>query len=61
VHAYLLGIVALPCPVLHPGATGARAGAKLAPGPPVPVLLQDVWCQPDAVTFKAMLKEKTRC
>lgn len=48
-------VVTLPCSVLHPRATGARAGAKLTPCPPVPVLFQDVWCQPDAVAFKAVL------
>lgn len=60
VYVYSLRIVTLPCPVLHPGATGARTRAKLTPCPPVSILLQDVWCQPDAVTFKAMLKEKIR-
>lgn len=54
----LLWVVTLPCPVLHPRATGARAGAKLTPCPPVPVLFQDVWCQPDAVAFKAVLGER---
>lgn len=58
---HLLWVVTLPGPVLHPGATRAGARAKLAPGPPVPVLLQDVWCQPDAVAFKAVLKERIRC
>lgn len=51
-------VVTLPCSVLHPRATGARAGAKLTPCPPVPVLFQDVWCQPDAVAFKAVLGER---
>lgn len=52
-----LWVVTLAGPELHTCATGARAGAERSPGTPIAISFEDVRCQPDAVAFKAMLKD----
>lgn len=53
-----LWAVTLAGPELHACATGARAGAKRSPGTPVAIPFEDIWCQPDAVAFEAVLKDR---
>lgn len=58
-QGHLLWVVALAGPELNTCATGARAGAKWTPGAPVAISFEDVRCQPDAVSFKAVLKDRS--
>lgn len=53
-----LWVVTLAGPELYTCAARARAGAERSPGAPIAVAFEDVRCQPDAVTFKAMLSER---
>lgn len=57
--ANLLWVVALAGPELDACATGARAGAEWTPGAPVAISFEDVRRQPDAVSFKAVLKDRS--
>lgn len=56
-HSFIPRIVTVACAKLYSSTTGAGALAKLTPCTPVSILLYDIWGQPDAVTFKAMLKQ----
>ena len=60
-HAgHVPGIVTLARAELDAPTTGTRTLAELAPGPPAPVLLDDVGGQPDAVALEAVLRSGGR-
>lgn len=59
IRANSLWVVALAGPELNTCATGARTGAEGRPGTPVAVPFEDVRRQPDAVSFKAVLEDRS--